>query len=712
MVKNFLEYRFNTDTVSYPTSYNPNKLNLGYLMKKSVDGYNKTYVSPLEPVFIRGFEVNGNLSITSMFATKWSSNIIWLFYVSGNQVNASKRFYLAEYNFSTNSITEIGSININLVDNTYNSGYSLISSLERHTGGTVSVSYSAVTGFGTQWVNNGVCAGNRIGFGSTDATQITTWYEVLSVNSNTSLSIKRGVITDGNVTPSLSFTPGTSYVIEDLRLMYANYGGNNTNQRGIALTKGLRKEIFNSSVTSIPAATTIDNQRASYRIVDGTVIGATFSPFALVLDDKISLSEQYAYSDSYASTTLSLQKFNIRAPLTGLVSSRTNSPYLFTTASVAHGGTDTGGYTPMVINTNTKDIYVTHSTRVSRIPMSAVTASSASFIANQMLEVPPGGTNTFAVTNALNTSHFLPIINRLYINTTSGLRSYITPYSGGSNNFERVLHINDRIQQTSYLDFSFDYLTPHTIGSSFYSCYSSGISFLVRQTSDSNNLIYALPLEADKDYESLTNACVITPKLTTLSAVTYDSVYFDTINTWSNNKFTYPREIFDAYYRISGINDNTGSWRFISQNGSMSGITSSEIQFKFTFRTIGNYCVPTRIEGITLTYSANTQPVSTSFYEPSLKNSNISSNIFSWRQRDNFESNIPNLNLDIYDVSNNNLLLTDSVNSSSNGIWQYSTDGVTWSSWLSSANSIGNYIRYSATTLSASGIKVKPILYT
>ena len=104
--------------------------------------------------------------------------------------------------------------------------------------------------------------------------------------------------------------------------------------------------------------------------------------------------------------------------------------------------------------------------------------------------------------------------------------------------------------------------------------------------------------------------------------------------------------------------------------------------------------------------------MSTSFYEPSLKNSNISSNIFSWRQRDNFESNIPNLNLDIYDVSNNNLLLTDSVNSSSNGIWQYSTDGVTWSSWLSSANSIGNYIRYSATTLSASGIKVKPILYT
>jgi len=143
----------------------------------------------------------------------------------------------------------------------------------------------------------------------------------------------------------------------------------------------------------------------------------------------------------------------------------------------------------------------------------------------------------------------------------------------------------------------------------------------------------------------------------------------------------------------------------------MSGITSNEIQFKFTFRTIGNYCVPSRIHGITLSYSANTQPVSTSFYEPSLQYTNISSNIFSWRQRDNFESSIPNLKLDIYNISNNNLLLSDSVNSSSNGIWQYSTDEVTWNSWSSSADNTGNYIRYSATTLSASGIKVKPILY-
>ena len=90
---------------------------------------------------------------------------------------------------------------------------------------------------------------------------------------------------------------------------------------------------------------------------------------------------------------------------------------------------------------------------------------------------------------------------------------------------------------------------------------------------------------------------------------------------------------------------------------------------------------------------------------------NLSSNIFSWRQNDNFQSDIPNLKIDIYNIVDSSLLLSDNVNSSSSGIWEYSTDGNTWNSWVSSADTIGNYIRYSASTLSASGLKIKPILY-
>ncbi len=716
MTKNFLEYRFNTDTVTYPSNYNPDKLNLGYLMKKATDSKGKTYVSPLEPVFVRGWESNGGTdTIGSLSSLKYSNNLIWLFYSNPFPVSSVKRIYLSEYNISANTITQLGSIYSSLSNNTSHDIRSLRSSLDFHTGGTVFVSVSAVTGFGTAWVDNGVCAGNRIGFGSTNPTEITTWYEILSVNSNTSITIRRGIITDGVIT-NLSILPGTSYVIEDLRLFYGNYAGTTNTIRGLCILKGLRKEIFNSSITTVPAATTVDNQRATYRLVDSTGGIQSTSPLGLALTNKISLSEQYTYLLNYCNvsscSSASFSKFNVRAKLTGLTNSYSNAAYVLGTGtqSTSSPYSVNNLFDPLTNDDNI--IYLTQTTRVSRIPMSAITASSTSFIVNQMIENPPGGTNTFALTNSMENSIFLPVANKLLINNQSGLRNYITPYVSGSSQFERVISINDSIQQSSYLDFSFDYLTPHTLGSQFYSTYNSGISFLVRYVSNNNNIIYGLPLEADKDYSNTTKAFIVTPRISTLSAVTYDKVYIESTNTWSSDKFTFPREIFDTYYRVSGISDDTGVWTLISQNGSMSGITSNEIQFKFTFKTIGNYCVPSRIHGITLTYSANTQPVSTSFYEPSLKYTNISSKIFAWRQRDNFESNIPNLYLDIYNASNNNLLLTDNVNISSNGIWQYSTDGSTWNSWVSSADTVGNYIRYSATTLSASGIKVKPILYT
>jgi hypothetical protein len=714
MAKDFLEYRFDTDTVIYPSNYNPDKLNLGYLMKKGVDTENKLYISPLEPVFIRGWEVNGNDTIGSLSSVKYNDNTIWLFYVNPLAGGGIKRIYMAEYNISANTINQLGSIYSSLNNNTSHDIRSLRSTLDFHTGGTVFVSFSAVTGFGTQWVNNGVCAGNRIGFGSTNPAEITTWYEVLSVNNNTSITIRRGVTTDG-ITTNLNYLPGTPYVIEDLRLLYGNYAGLQNTVRGFVILKGLRKEIFNSTITTIPAATTVDNQRATYRLVDSTGGIYSTSPLGVALENKISLSEQYAYVLNYCNvascSSASFLKFNVRANLTGLTSSYSNAAYVLGTGtqSTASPYSTTNLFDPITNDTN--NIYLTQTTRVSRIPMSAITANSTTFIVNQMVENPPGGVNTLTLTNNMENSIYLPTINRLYINNQAGFKNYITPYLSGSSQFERTLLINDRIQQSTYLDFNFNYLTPHTIGTQFYSSNNSGISFLVRYSSDNNNLIYALPLEADKDYSDTTKAFVITPKITTLSAVTYDNIYVESTNTWGNDKFLFPREIFDTYYRVSGITNDSGVWTLISQNGSMSGITSNEIQFKFTFRTIGNYCIPSRIHGITLSYSANTQPISTSFYEPSLQNTNISSNIFSWRQRDNFESNIPNLKLDIYNISNNNLLLSDSVNDSSNGIWQYSIDGITWDSWSSSADNPGNYIRYSATTLSASGIKVKPILY-
>ncbi len=722
ILKTFTEYSFNTDTVPY-SSYDKDKINLGYLMSKSVDENNTIFVSPIESRFIRSYEIYGGMLNSAIGAIKYNSNTIWVFYGRAVNVGENKNIFLSEYNISANTLTQLGYITCLLsVTGGYSVGsfgqsiYSLTPSLEFHTGGTVSVSGNTVTGNNVNWFNDGVCIGNRIGFGSTNPDNITSWYEVNSLTTGNTMTIKQAYNTDGSVR-NLIISAGTPYVIEDLRIMYSDYsagnGGNGPNAQALRVFKGLRKELFNPNAPTIPIATTVDNIRATYRLTDGsTFVG--YNPVGLSLMKKNSLSEQYCYLLRYdSSTNVSFRKFNVRASLTGLSSSNSSSAYMFATGSVAHNGTNTPSYTPIIkISNDENNLYLINQTRINRISVSALTASSTTFISGFMGEVPPGGTNTYPSFNFWG-GHYLEKSNRFYIASNSIGRCYVTPFiTGTTTPFERVVHTNNTLQQSTYLDFKFKQLVPNIIGSNFTTAYCDGFSFINRFVNDNNNILYSLPLDADKDYSNITNAHIITPEILTPSATTYDRVYFNVTDTFGDDsRYSYKREIFDAFYRISGISDDTGPWSLINQNGSLSGVSSNSIQFKFTFRTIGDTCMPTRIHGLTITYSADTIPTSTTFYEPSLKNTNISSKIFAWRQRDNFETNIPNLKLDIYNTSNNNLLLTDDVNSSSNGIWQYSTDGNTWNTWVSSADTIGNYIRYSASTLSADNIKIKPILY-
>jgi len=112
-----------------------------------------------------------------------------------------------------------------------------------------------------------------------------------------------------------------------------------------------------------------------------------------------------------------------------------------------------------------------------------------------------------------------------------------------------------------------------------------------------------------------------------------------------------------------------------------------------------------------MSYNSDAQPLSLPYYEPSLKLTDKSSQIFTWRQNSQFSTDVPAVMINIYD-SSNNLLLTDDVSSQSGGTFEYSSDdGVTWNSWQYSANSVGNYVRYSASSLTASGLIVKPIIF-
>lgn len=77
-----------------------------------------------------------------------------------------------------------------------------------YTTGTVSASGSSVTGSGTSWSSVGIVSGDKIGFGTTNPNNITTWYTVATVNSNTSITLTEIL---GSSIPS-----GTLYVIRRL----------------------------------------------------------------------------------------------------------------------------------------------------------------------------------------------------------------------------------------------------------------------------------------------------------------------------------------------------------------------------------------------------------------------------------------------------------------------------------------------------------------
>jgi hypothetical protein len=721
MFKDFIEYDFNSEVNDYITSYDPTKLNMGYLMTRNQDSDGQTYVTPVEPKFLRGFEIGGSAAfqINSLGFLKYNDDVSWIFYTNFNPLGGiAKRIFLATYNKTNNQISEVGSINVNYTPNTSHECNSIIPSMENHTGGTVSVVGNLVSGSGTTWSTDSVCSGNRIGFGSTDPNQITQWYTIISVVDNTNIIISREYSTDG-IVENLNLSGGTPYVIEDLRLIYVNRGSASstpTLSRGIGLVKGLRYDNFTPTPLTIPAATTVDNLRACYRILDSSTTSATFIPTGIILEDKVSFTEQYLFVQSNpATTSIDIQRFNIRTALT-VTDGRSDSAFNFTTGTVNHLGTNINLVNSFIKGSN-GDYYVNLFTRISRIIPANITNGSTNFIGDTMIETPPGTSTTFPLSSQLSGFHYLPNADRFYISHNQGTtRNYVTPYST-TGEFERVTNLNDTIESNTYVVSELDTLTSNFISAPLRTFYHDGISYIARDINSNRNVLYTLPIEADKEYHTTTKACIITPEFTTPDVVNYDKVYLNTKSNFNKGRFISPSENVDVYFRTTGTTDDSGSWTLVDTTGDISyssgsNSSGSTIQFKIVFSTIGLTCIPDKVYGIRMSYFSDGIPLSTPFYEPSLKHSDVSSQIFAWRQIYEFVDNIPNLNIDIYNVSGNTLLLTDNTDTPVNGVWEYSSDnGNNWSGFTSSANTIDNYIRYTPNSSLGTGINVKPILY-
>ena len=744
----------------------------------------------------------GTISAGTSYVIDKTVHKEWVFLADNSAAAATRRISLFLFNRLTSEFSWRGFITL-----TYPAGAGncvirgMRAVYDKYTTGTVAVSGATVTGTSTEWSSTRMTVGSRIGFGSTDPSQIDTWYYINAVGSDTSITIQTNVTASGTggVAANLTIAGGTAYVIEDLKILTATTG-TVIAAAGLSVASGISYDDFVVSGTTIAAATTVDKVKAVYGLVDrdsiyatGTVavsttavtgsgtawaaathlgckigfgsttpsaitnwytitaVGSTTSitlatsagtigsgtsyvivggngiAGGLALDDRASWTSQDAYIiEVQAATTPQVYKYNFRADLTllgGLGAGKTAAAYTLTTGiqtvtgTVSQSNNGRIGILNHGPGSGVKCLYFATTTRICRAPLGDITQGSTTWVADQMSEVPTGGTGTYGLTNLIAAVEVADQIDRLIITTSATgstiahRRAYITQYdAGGSRPFDHIF-LTDTGQQDQSIANSNS--VPHvSTQGAFLSVWSqNGLAYIVRAGSASGtNVMYTLPIGADWDYaDTGTNQQLITPALATPNAVKLARVYINNADYLGDGALTMPTEPVRILYRTSGISDNSGTWTLVDTTGDLSGATAgTEVQFALEFRTIGGICIPNRIYNLCCTYEDNTTD---SHYQPSVAQSSVASKIFGWRFATAFGGTVPTLRIRLYNAETDGLILDDTTTASASGTWEKSTnDGVAWGSYNTTDK--GNettYIRYTPTSL-ADNIKVRALL--
>lgn len=701
MSKKAVEHLF-TGTTTPISSYDSTKTNVGTQIRQYT-GSNPTdkFAGPSIIGVARPMEQS--TAIPGMFphVISCDTNTDYVFLADNAAAAATRRIILYEYNKTTSTFNWRGFITLTYPTATNHTirGFRMI--CESYTTGTVSVSGTAVTGSGSAWQTDRMSVGCRIGFGSTDPTAITTWYEISSIGGDTSITL---------TTSAGTIPGGTAYVIQDLMCVTSTTNATATNG-GLFVTKGLRIENFTTSGTTIPAATTVDNIRAVYWLADASTVTNTTAAGAAI-GQWTSWTSQYVYVLNATGSLCFV--YNIRMALTLTAGKDTTTNVIKTGNQVLtgtmsqfnNGRVGTLSHGP---GSGVESLYFVTTTRVYRCALSNITNGSVTWTSDVMVEVPPGGTATFAATSVLSSVEISSLIDRLVIMSTgaTSARSYVTTYNTTSSQFELIFLADDRQLDQSTADSS---IVPHpSIQAATFSIWSEGgILYMARHsTAATANQIYTIPIEAHWSYTSTTNQVLITPAMDTSNATKLYRVYVNEIKRMGNDYLVKNPEPFKIYVRTAGISDNSGAWTLLDDSGTLTSISpSSSIQFKFEFRVLGESCIPARIMGLTVVYEDDTTD---SHYTPSVAKSSVTSNTFGYRQSSLWGGTIPDLRIRLYNAVSGVPIVDDTVTASAFGTWQYSTDGNVWNAWSSSADVVGNYIRYVATSLPGS-IKVRALL--
>lgn len=715
-MKTAVELLMTGNAVRFPlgsmSTYDSTKHNLGPVLYQGTDSWTGTepFIGPA-PIQV-GRPVESTIATAAGFPhaiqigkTKWAI-------VLGDISTAAtlRKFLLYTYELTTGALTYIGAISYTWPTAATVRGLRFQRTL--HTTGTVSVSGTAVTGSGTDWLTKRVNAGARIGFGSTDPDQITTWYDIVpgtAIASNTALTLASSAGTIG---------AGTAYVIEDYSLLVLATCATTTDG-GLRIFKGLSLSTAcwspTATATAISLATTIDNIRAVYWLKDAATITNTVGAGLALGDLAGDNLTQLCYVLDGAPTTAKFYVYNVKKALTLTAGVDTTAYQLVTGAPTVTGNVSQVhncriGTLKHGPGNGVQCMYFTTTTRLYRVPLTSITSGSTTFLADAMVEVPPGSINTFPATAAMSNLEILDSLDRIawFSSGATAFRHYVTQYRTDSGQLDHIWLGDTKAQHQSASDAT-AYPYPSTSSTVMTSWGEGGLIFLARHgTTAALNQIYVLPLGCQWGYQNAAPYNVyITPSISTPGCSKFWRLCVNRAQNLGGDTLGVSPEAYKVYYRTSGITDNSGAWQPCPIDFDLSGITAAgAIQFKFEFRILGVTCVPARILGVFVIYES--QDDIPSDLRWSADDSSTTDGTVGFTQATTFTSLPSVMQIDYYRVDNNSLVLTQLSSGSANGVFEYH-NGSTWVSGLGT-NTIGLRRRFRPTAGLPNGIAVYPKL--
>ena len=706
------------------TNYDSTRTTLGSLMVQNTGTTAKdVWAGPLPIVHAQTYDTVLASYIGRTYIIDGDNNCDWIFIgfnpTTGTTALAAPIMCLYTYNRTTRKFTFVGYCSFTMPYSGTQGVYPLVNfSVSRHlyTTGTVAVNGTGVTGMGSEWQSARIATGARIGFGSSDSNQITTWYEIGTISSDTSITLLG--------TMGVGIIPGgTPYVIDELRVCLCCSNPTTVTNAGLFLVKGMNIDVFSGFTKVIPASVSTDNVRAVYWLVETAGATTMQAGFAVPqLSPESNTNHKCFFLNANTTSNIKIYAFNIRASLT-VALGRSTSAYLFATgvSGTLPAAIAVYGNTHKFITCNhgpaagQPSLYVVSASRIYRIPLNQICDGSTSFFAEGFLETPPGGAGTLIATASFFSIDYIPEIDRFIIGTSAiAMRGYITKYLTNGDPLENCWGVTfSQLDRAGTLP---DFTPTPTIYGSIVR-YSNGIMFLIRQPASSTpGVMYAIPF-VHWDYAATNGQRIITPAIDVSRVRSFVRAYTNATTYLGSDSYGSPTDPYRLYARISGIEDNSGTWTLIEDDGDLSifnpldrrytNFAPTKIQFMFEFKTPYWTNIPARIHSVACVYEKFSTDL---HFRPSAVHTNLLQSTFAWKFIEAFGSDVPELRVILFEESTD-VIVTDDNTQNPQGVFEKSVDnGKTWSTWNNSdKQNDQTYIRYIAGALAANK-KVRMVL--